>query len=177
MTIPEYPAQLPKPLRDGYGFEPVNGIRSTPMDSGRSRQRMEFTRRPSLITLSFIFTSVEARFFQTWAEQVVGAGWFTIELVTPLGWDVHRLRFKQSPVGGELVGRYCWRFSVLCEVEWTPLLPPGWVELLPSFILNPEIFDYAMNREWPLALPGQPLLLEDGEELLTEDDESLTLES
>lgn len=148
--IPTYPADLPLPLRDGYGMEAVNGIRSTAMDSGRSRQRMEFTKRPSIITLRWIFTPPEARLFQAWAEQVAGAGWFTMTLVTPLGWDVHRIRFKETIKGGELLGRYSWGFSATCEIEWTPLLPPGWAELLPDFVLHADIFDYAMNREWPL---------------------------
>jgi hypothetical protein len=176
MTIPAYPAGLPLPLRDGYGLEAVNGIRSTPMDSGRSRQRMEFTRRPSEVTLRWIFTQPEAMLFQSWAEQVAGAGWFTMQLVTPLGWDAQQIRFKATPKGGELLGRYSWGFSATCEVQWTPLLPPGWAEILPDYILYADIFDYAMNREWPLELPGDALLTEDGEETLTEDGDTLTLE-
>lgn len=159
MSLSVYPVGLPLPLRDGYGLEAVNGIRSTPMDSGRSRQRMEFTRRPSELTLNWILTPPEARLFQAWVEQVAGAGWFAMVLVTPLGWTTEKVRFKATPKGGELVGRYSWRFSALCEVEWTPLLPPGWAALLPSFILHPEIFDYAMNEEWPLH-PWQTYILQ-----------------
>lgn len=147
--IPAYPAGLPLPLRDGYGLEAVNGIRSTPMDSGRSRQRMEFVRRPSEITLNWILTAPEATLFQGWYEQVVGAGWFTINLVTPMGFDIQRVRFKATPKGGQLMGRYSWGFNAVCEVEYTPLIDADWVTILPDYILNADIFDKAMNREWP----------------------------
>ncbi|MNR41072.1 hypothetical protein D3C85_1594170 [compost metagenome] len=40
-----------------------------------------------------------------------------------------------------------------------PLLPPGWAEILPDYILQAEIFDYAMNDEWPLN-PWQVYILE-----------------
>ena len=177
MAIPVYPEGLPCPLRENYARTPVNNIRRTPMDSGRSRQRVEFTNVPDTIQLTWVMTPTQARLFEAWTAQVVGAGWFTIELLSPLGFTEEEIRFTETPVGGELTGKYLWRYRVVCETRYRPVLPPGWVELLPSFILNPEIFDYAMNREWPLALPGQPLLLEDGEELLTEDGESLTMES
>lgn len=147
--IPAYPTGLPLALRDGYGLDAVNGIQSTPMESGRSRQRLEFTRRPSEITMNFIFSQSEAALFQAWAEQVVGAGWFTKPIVTPLGWTSERMRFKRTPQGGELVGRYRWRFSAICEVEWTPLVDPGWAAILPEYILYADIFDKAINWEKP----------------------------
>lgn len=150
MTIPAYPAGLPLPLRSGYEFEPVEQIRRTPMDSGRARQRVEFGKVPTMVTLKWIFNDIQARLFQAWAMQAVGAGWFTIRLVTPLGFDTLEVRFTKTPIGPELMGRYSWGFSAVCEVKETPLLEPGWAELLPDYVLRSDIFDYAMNREWPL---------------------------
>ncbi|MNY70978.1 hypothetical protein D3C86_2092210 [compost metagenome] len=57
----------------------------------------------------------------------------------------------ETPKGGELQGRYAWRFSARCEFKTRPLLDPGWAELLPEWVLQADIFDYAMNREWPLT--------------------------
>lgn len=176
MDIPVYPEGLPCPLRENYAFTPVNNIRRTNMDSGRARQRIEFRNVPTMVQLSWIMTAVQARLFEAWAAQVVGTGWFEMELLTPLGFTPEEVRFTETPVGGELTGKFLWRYRVVCEVRERPLLPPGWAELLPSFVLNPEIFDYAMNREWPLATFAPDLLLEDGEELITEDGSPLTLE-
>ncbi|RAL80514.1 hypothetical protein CSC34_0624 [Pseudomonas aeruginosa] len=29
------------------------------------------------------------------------------------------------------------------------IIDPGWAEILPEYILLADIFDIAMNREWP----------------------------
>lgn len=151
MAIPAYPEGLPCPLRENYGFTPVNNIRRTPMDSGRARQRIEFQNVPSTVGLQWIMTEVQARFFEAWAAQVVGAGWFTMTLLTPLGFEGYEIRFTETPVGGELTGKFLWRYRVTCELRNRPLLEPGWAEILPDYIFEADIFDYAMNREWPLS--------------------------
>lgn len=148
--IPIYPVGLPCPLREGYGFTPVNNIVRTDMQSGRARQRVDFPATPDTIQLRWIFNSAEASLFQAWAAQVVGAGWFEIELLTPLGFEVEEVRFMETPVGGELTGKFSWRFQVNCERRERKLLEPGWAEILPDYVLMADIFDYAMNREKPL---------------------------
>lgn len=177
MAIPAYPAGLPCTLRDNYGFDPVNNIRRTPMDSGRARQRVEFRNVPTMLNLQWIMTDVQARLFESWISQVVGAGWFTLQILSPLGFTDEEVRFTETPRGGELTGKFLWRYRTTVEVRNKPLIPPGWAELLPSFVLNPEIFDYAMNREWPLENAGAPeLLTESGAPLLMEDGAPLMLE-
>ena len=146
-----YPVGLPLPLRDSYEFQPVNRIRRTPQDSGRARQRTEFTSVPTIAQLSWMFNEEQARLFEAWSEQVVGAGWFEITLLTPMGFDVSEVRFTQTPQGGQLRGKFHWRYSVDCELRTRPMLDPGWAELLPEWILEADIFDYAMNQEWPEA--------------------------
>lgn len=159
MAIPVYPEGLPCPLREDYGLEPTNNIRRTPMDSGRARQRIEFPTAPDTVRLQWIMSGPQALLFTSWAAQVVGAGWFMMPLLTPMGHNDHEVRFTTVPVGGQLTGKALWRYRVVCELRNRPLLPPGWAELLPSFVLNPEIFDYAMNDEWPLN-PWQVYILE-----------------
>lgn len=176
MPIPVYPEGLPCPLRENYGFTPVNNIRRTPMDSGRARQRIEFRNVPTTVSLQWLMTELQARLFEPWAAQVVGAGWFTMELLSPMGLGEHEVRFTSVPVGGELAGRKLWRYRVECELRERPMLPPGWAELLPSFVLNPEIFDYAMNVEWPEAPDPILLLNESGVQMLTESGIPLALE-
>lgn len=122
------------------------------MQSGRARQRIEFTNLPTLTapTLNWIFTQPQAALFEAWSAQVAGAGWFTIELLTPLGFDDYEVRFTETPKGGQLIGQFLWQYSAPCELRKRPILDDGWVEILPDYILQADIFDYAMNREWPL---------------------------
>lgn len=150
MAIPVYPEGLPCPLRENYAFTPVNNIRRTPMDSGRARQRIEFPNAPTLVSLSWIFNQQQAMLFEAWAAQVAGAGWFTMTLLSPMGFEEQEVRFTEVPVGGQLTGKFLWRYRVDCELRKRPLFPPGWAEIVPDFILYADIFDYAMNDEWPL---------------------------
>lgn len=174
--IPRYPEGLPCPLREGYEFTPVNNIVRTDMQSGRARQRVDFPSTPDTISLRFIFDSPQASLFQAWAEQIVGAGWFEIELLTPLGFETEEVRFMETPVGGQLTGKFSWMFRVNCERRVRKLLPPDWVTLLPDWALNPEIFDKAMNLKWPkfAQVPTPvPFLTESGENVVTETGEDI----
>lgn len=150
MANPIYPAGLPLPLRNDYGFEPVNNIRRTEQDSGRARQRIEFRNTPDLISLSFIFDATEAMLFTAWADQVALGVWFDMTLVTPMGFEVQEIRFTRKYSGGQLRGRYAWEYTQPCEVRKPLRLDDGWAELLPDWILEADIIDYAVNREWPL---------------------------
>jgi hypothetical protein len=149
MAIPVYPEGLPCPLRENYAFTPVNNIRRTQMDSGRARQRIEFRNFPTMVQLQWVMSATQAIIFEAWGAQVVGAGWFTMTLLTPLGFEQQEIRFTETPVGGELTGKFLWRYRVVCEVRNRPLLDPGWIDF-PEFILEADIIDLALNREWPL---------------------------
>lgn len=175
MAIPTYPEGLPCPLRENYGFTPTNNIRRTPMDSGRARQRIEFRNVPTMVNLQWIMSELQARLFEAWAAHVAGAGWFEMEILTPFGFETVELRFTETPVGGELTGKFLWRYRVVCEQRYRSILPPGWADLLPSFVLHPEIFDYAMNQEWPEAELTY-LLTTEGYGILTAEGDRLALE-
>lgn len=149
--IPDYASTgLPLPVRDGYTLNPVEKIRSTEMDVGRAVQRWEFDDAPVYVDASWIFTSPEARLFIAWTNQVVKAGWFTMRLVTPMGFEDLTVRLRTTPQQGELVAQYAWRYTATLEIEFEPILEEGWAEFLPEYILLADIFDYTMNREKPL---------------------------
>jgi len=168
MAIPVYPEGLPYPRRESYGFTPTNNIRRTPMDSGRARQRIEFPNAPTMVSITWTLTAAQAMFFEAWTVQTVGAGWFTLPLLTPLGFEEYEVRFTEVPVGGELRGKLLWEYRVTCELRNRPLVPPDWMIIAPDYILYANIFDIAMNREWPRYF-DYALTTEDGYILLTED--------
>ncbi|VVN83753.1 hypothetical protein [Pseudomonas fluorescens] len=144
-----FPKELPLPLRSGYGFEPSNNIIRTDMESGRARQRIAFTKVPTSNNLSWIFDPSQALLFEAWAVQVAKAQWFTMKLKTPLGLLEYEARFTESPAGPVLVGQDGWQYSARVELKERPMLEDGWVEYLPEYILLADIFDLAVNREWP----------------------------
>jgi hypothetical protein len=149
MAITDYPKGLPLPLRDGYAFKPVNNISRTDMQSGRARQRVEFENVPDMLNLRWTLTEIESRLFGAWARSVVGAGWFKMTILTPEGFDEVDMRFTERVDGPALIGKFHWNWSATVEIRNMPQLEDDWI-LLPDYLLNPDIFDLAMNREWPL---------------------------
>lgn len=149
------------------------------MQSGRARQREEFTNLPTLTapTLNWIFTQPQAALFEAWSAQVAGAGWFTIELLTPLGFGDYEVRFTETPKGGQLTGKFLWAYSAPCELRERPIVDDGYAAILPDYILLADIFDYAMNREWPLYVATGAILSETGNRLITEDGNGITREN
>lgn len=149
MAITDYPAGLPLAQRDGYAFKSINNINRTDMQSGRARQRVEFENVPDMLNLKWNLNSAQASLFAVWARAVVGAGWFKMTIVTPLGFEDVEMRFTARIDGPELIGRYNWIYTGQCEIRNMPQLDPDWM-LYPEYILQSDIIDYAANQEWPL---------------------------
>lgn len=149
MTI-NYPAGLPAPLQEPSGFESVNNITRTELQSGRARQRVNFTNVPVYATLSWLFSKPnQAALFDSWAAQVAKAGWFRLKLYCATGLVEHDVRFTESVQGPQRAGPTFWRYTARVELRERPLLEPDWAEILPEFVLMADIFDRAINFEWP----------------------------
>lgn len=122
------------------------------MQSGRARQRQSFTKVPTYANLSWIFKTVQqAQLFEAWADQVAGAEWYDMTLNSPTGLMEHQVRFASSPTGPTRIGNIYWGFSARVELRDKPQVADGWAEILPEYILMSDIFDLAMNMEWPAA--------------------------
>ena len=48
-----------------------------------------------------------------------------------------------------LVGVSHWRFTANLELFKRPVVDAEWVLIAPEYILMSDIFDRAMNQEWP----------------------------
>ena len=146
-----YPEFLPEPQRDGYGFQPVSPLARSEMQSGRTRQRRRFTSVPTVATVTWLFTEVEAQLFEGWFEHVLLSGSlpFNCPLKTPLGFDNYKAEFVDIYDGPVLVGVDDWRFSAQLRLLKRPLISKDLVVEVPDYILDADIFDRAMNQEWP----------------------------
>ena len=145
-----YPAQLPNTLRDGHTLKPASPFSRTELASGRARQRREFSSVPVFGTWDFLFTSPQAQLFESWFKNVIsdGVSWFNIPRKTPMGMRLLVCRFTSMYSGPTLTGLDCWRYSCPLEIYERDLLPAEWVEF-PQFVTGMDIFDIAINREWP----------------------------
>ena len=150
-TTIAYPAGLPLPLRSGYGLNHVSPMMRTELESGRARQRRRYTSVPSIASVSWVFTQAEAQLFEAWFRWSLSDGveWFNAKLRTPLGLQSYECRFVEMYSGPDLVGVDRWQFGASLEIRERQTLSIGW-DVLPSFVTNADIFDRAVNREWPL---------------------------
>ncbi|WP_349573144.1 hypothetical protein [Azotobacter salinestris] len=146
----EYPEGLPLPLREGYAFQAVSPMVRSDLQSGRARQRRRFTSVPTMASVSWLLSDVQARLFEAWWEDALisGSQWFSCPLKTPEGLQSYEARFTDIYSGPNLIGRSHWRFTAELELRKRPIMAPGW-GLTPEYILGSDIFDRALNQEWP----------------------------
>ncbi len=153
----DFPSVLPCGIREGYSLELVQPFARTAMASGRAKQRQKFDNVPEMSTVSWIFTPQEAMVFEAWFRYTIrnGTDWFNVDLRTALdgrgnpGVSSYECRFT-SVYSKAIEGAYDWRFTANLELRERQALAEGW-EQFPEFILGMDIFDLAMNREWPEA--------------------------
>lgn len=146
-----YPEGLPLPERDGYGFQSVSPMIRSELQSGRARQRRRYTSVPTTSSVSWLLDDTEAQLFEGWFEYVLLSGtlFFECPLKTPQGLETYQARFTDIYRGPTLVGDSFWRFTANLELLKRPLVDREWFLILPDYVLMADIFDIAMNREWP----------------------------
>lgn len=147
----DYPSVFPWPQWEGYNINHVQPFSRTTMTTGRAIQRRRFSSVPSMVQVSWVFNSAQAMAFEAWFRDSLhdGVEWFNCPLKTPLGEMDYVCRFVEMYKGPVPIGQCTWRVTATLKIWERPLLPPGW-GILPDFITGMDIFDIAMNREWPL---------------------------
>lgn len=172
----QYPKVLPYPLREGYGFTTVSPILRTKTQTGRAIQRRKYSSTPTEASVSWVFTSTEAQLFESWFEDalVSGSQWFECELRTPQGLLPYKARFVDIYSGPKLFGVDHWTFTAELELFERPILRGGWAIYTPEFISGMNIFDIALNVDWPRFVEsGAPLMTEGVENIITESGEEI----
>lgn len=147
-----YPSQLPRAQRADHTSTPLQPFLRTQLERGRARQRRRFTSVPVMATFTWVFTDGEAALFELWFKETIndGASWFNMPRKTPLGQRMLVARFASMYEGPTMWGRDHWTYTAQIEFFERELYDKEWL-ILPGFIARPEIFDYAINQDWPAA--------------------------
>lgn len=147
----KYPQGLPAPLKADRAFQMVDPLVSTPFDSGQTRWDRQFTDVPTATPISFIFSDVQCMAFEAWYRDALkdGANWFTIPLRSAVGRNEEVAHFAKAYSGPERLGFDRWRITATIVLRRRPIPAPGWGEF-PEFLLEADVIDKAINREWPL---------------------------
>lgn len=147
----QYPEGLPYPLRDGYGFNPVSPLKSTAMQTGRTRYRRKYSSVPTEAKVTWNMSEQEAQYFESWFEEVLvsGSQWFEVELRTPQGLQPYKAHFKDIYDGPTLFGVNRFVFTATLQLWERPILTGGWAIYAPEYLLGMNILDLAINKDWP----------------------------
>ena len=145
-----YPAGLPSPLRDGYGFTPTSPLRRSTKMSGRTQTRRAYKSVPTVASVRWMFDTPQALLFEAWYEEQLNSGeaWFECPLLFPGGMGRYKAKLVDINEGPTLYGVDHWSFSASLELWERPILRGGWSDFPDIFIGSP-IIDVAVNSEWP----------------------------
>ena len=145
-----YPATLPVPLRDGYALDHADTMLRTTIDGGLAAQRRSYQMAPTRMRVELLLDVSEAQVFEAFYRHTLvdGARWFACPLRTPVGMDRIAARFVGMYQGPETIAPGQFRFDAVVEIRDRQTISSTWMDA-PAFILQPEIFDLAMNQEWP----------------------------
>ena len=146
-----WPKELPPGLFIGRSYQTVDPMTRSSLTSGRSRQRRAYTSTPTMVPVSWLMTSPQAVYFETWFRWALkdGAEWLEMPLRMPDGLSDRTVRFTGIYDGPTEAGPNHWRFSAELEIRERQTLPDGW-EIVPEYIFEADIIDRAANLEWPL---------------------------
>lgn len=157
MAAPEtdinWPSQLPCVMRQGYDLRYQSPLMRSDLVSGRARQRRRFTSVPAYAPINLMLTDAQATYFDIWFKVKImdGAAWFNIHtLRTPIGRGPFVARFTDIPAGPtwQATARPHWLYVGELELWERPTIGDEWADF-PDYIINANIIDMALNREWP----------------------------
>ena len=150
----KYPSVLPCFMRDGYELQTVSPLLRTEMSNGRAKQRRRYRSVPTYVSATTRpMTAGQAQIFETWWENELAGGseWFEGPIKTPLGDEIRIMRFTDIYEGPILVGDNMWQFTFSLELRNRAIIPNGWQQDAPDFIINSDRFDILMNRTFHVA--------------------------
>lgn len=124
MTLPAYPASLPKPRAAGYSLSPGSSVIRSDMDGGRARLRRRHRQMPTACEVNAVLRGAQASIFEGWWAETIaeGAQAFTVTLLLPTGLQTVTARGAGLPTFGGVMGPDCWELKWQLEILDQPRL-------------------------------------------------------
>ena len=121
----DWPTALPKPLADGYGFDPDSGLLRTNMESGTARVRLRYRDGPDTVSVVWRFKLAEMVTFRSFFKTDLynGSAWFNVAILdgtatTPVTRAARFIGDSQTPpYRAKLIGQVTWEVSAKLEVR------------------------------------------------------------
>lgn len=153
-----YPEGLPIPLRADYALQHTDNVLRTQLGNGRSRKEILHGPGPTTVTARFRMRPGQAQVFEGfyWRTLKSGVLKFNMKLLSPLGLQVYEdVEFAElyngpTPLPNSRGGDdRIWEFSAQLLINKAPIISEAEMAN-PDEILLASLFDFNMNKDWPL---------------------------
>ena len=134
MALAAWPDLLPNPLASGYSYQAQAPFIRTNMDSGLARQRRRFTRIPSTVSVSWIFTQEQLALFEGFVHYDIsdGSDWFAAKIAN--GQELRSVKARMTAAPKiDLIEPGIWHASVQMETMDMPMATVDEYEVLRDF--------------------------------------------
>lgn len=113
MAIPEWPADLPCPIREGFSRKPKAPFVGTEMDDGTEFRRRRFRVFPITISASFILTRAQYEKYSAFCQDDINGytDWFMVLVDGPDGIARKRCKWAEPPDEDGSIGGGYWKVS------------------------------------------------------------------
>lgn len=125
-----WPRWMPKPQRNGYGYDPVDRRERTEMEVG-SVLRVKYDTDETTLNCTLILDQFQLAWFESFEHSVLSQGsqWFEMPIQTGGSIENHVVRMKTRPKYGQLIGLYT-TVTLQLDVEKRNLICGGLARLL-----------------------------------------------
>jgi hypothetical protein len=125
-----WPSQLPAPLMETHGLQLKPALIRSEIERGAPAQRRRFQQTPTDVPFSCILARDQLAIFEAWVEYRArnGARWFSIDLVSGMGFSPHEARILSIEQYKELTPNR-WRVNGVFEVRDREILTSDQLDL------------------------------------------------
>lgn len=113
-----WPDFMPKPLQEGYSYQPVDRRERTDMEVG-SIIRVNYDTDETTLNCSLILDCFQSSWFEAFERGAIrqGSQWFMMPIQTGGQIKWHKVRFADRPKAGNLIGDRWTTYTLKLDVE------------------------------------------------------------
>lgn len=153
MDLLKWPDRLPCPFYE-YNYAPQGSFVRTQMDSGLARHRRKSRQQRMRINVVWKIPREDMSVFRIFVMDLVGGNgwvWFEMKLMFEDELETINARFinPEQPYNAQNVLNKIWSVTAELEVIRQPQVSKNWSLMSDYLLVRPNIFDLAVNREWP----------------------------
>lgn len=157
--IPKWPAGLPRPVSNGYGYQRKPSVARTEMDAGNTRSRRRFRTVPTWVSVTWAFTRQQLALFEAFVHYDLddGAVSFETPLASSQGLSQVRAEFKDDPpYSVSLVASSLGLWTVSAQLKTTEMPVMSMFDYFPAYIgeLNFMATADALSNAIHVVRPG-----------------------